>query len=297
MIETIVISGACLFVGIGLGIFFFRRKAEGRLSEIEAEAQRILSKAEKEANDLRKDAALQAKDILFQAKLELDRETKEKKEQLQSLEKRLLHKEETLDRKMEQLERKESRLLERERALEKLEGELKRKEQEAERLLEEQQKKLEEIACISRDEAKAILIRSLEEEARQEAARIVRRIEAEAKEQADRKAQEILALAVKRYSGEYVAENTVSVVTLPNEEMKGRIIGREGRNIRAIEAATGVDIIIDDTPEAVILSAFNPIRREVARISLQRLIEDGRIHPGRIEEVVAKVDKEIEASI
>ncbi len=297
MIETIVISGACLFVGIGLGIFLFRRKAERRLSEIEAEAQRILSKAEKEANDLRKDAALQAKDILFQAKLELDRETKEKKEQLQSLEKRLLHKEETLDRKMEQLERKESRLLERERALEKLEGELKRKEQEAERLLEEQQRKLEEIACISRDEAKAILIRSLEEEARQEAARIVRRIEAEAKEQADRKAQEILALAVKRYSGEYVAENTVSVVTLPNEEMKGRIIGREGRNIRAIEAATGVDIIIDDTPEAVILSAFNPIRREVARISLQRLIEDGRIHPGRIEEVVAKVDKEIEASI
>lgn len=297
MFEIVLISFVSLGIGIGIGVFFFKRKAERRLQEIEAKAQKIISEAEKEANNLRKDAALQAKDILFQTKLEFERETKEKKEQLQALEKRLLHKEETLDRKMEQVERRESRLLEKEKSIERLEVELKRKEEEVARLLEEQHKKLQEIAGITKEEAKSILIASLEEEARQEAAKMVRRIEAEAKEVADRKAQEILALAIKRYAGDYVAENTVSVVTLPNEEMKGRIIGREGRNIRAIEAATGVDIIIDDTPEAVILSAFNPVRREVARISLQRLIEDGRIHPGRIEEVVAKVDKEIEAAI
>lgn len=297
MVETIIISSICLGIGIGIGALLFKKRAETRLTEIEAKAQRIIAEAEKEANNLRKDAALQAKDILFQTKLEFERETKEKKEQLQALEKRLLHKEESLDRKMEQVERKESRLLEREKSIERLEADLKRKNEEAERLVQEQHRKLQEIAGITKEEAKAILIASMEEEARQEAAKLVRRIEVEAKEHADRKAQEILALAVKRYAGDYVAENTVSVVTLPNEEMKGRIIGREGRNIRAIEAATGVDIIIDDTPEAVILSAFNPIRREVARISLQRLIEDGRIHPGRIEEVVAKVDKEIEAAI
>jgi len=297
MIEIVLISSGCLGIGIALGVFLFKKRAENRLTEIETKAQRILSEAEKEANNIRKDAALQAKDILFQTKLEFEKETKEKKEQLHVLEKRLLHKEETLDRKMEQVERRDARLLEKEKSLERMELDLKKKGQEYDRLIEEQQKRLEEIAGISKEEAKSILISSLEEEAKQEASKLIRRIESEAKEIADRKAQEIIALAIKRFSGEYVAENTVSVVTLPNEEMKGRIIGREGRNIRAIEAATGVDIIIDDTPEAVILSAFNPIRREVARISLQRLIEDGRIHPGRIEEVVAKVDKEIEASI
>jgi ribonuclease Y len=161
----------------------------------------------------------------------------------------------------------------------------------------EQRNQLERVAGISSDEAKKLLIASMESEAKHDAAKLIRKIENETRETSKKKAQEIIALAIKRYAGEYVSEKTVSVVDLPNEEMKGRIIGREGRNIRAIEAATGIDLIIDDTPEAVILSGFNPIRREVAKISLQRLIEDGRIHPARIEEIVKKVDKEIEASI
>ena len=190
-----------------------------------------------------------------------------------------------------------SKLLEKEKGFEKIERDLTRKEAEYTQLVAEQRRRLENLAGISSEDAKQLLIKSMEEEAQHDAARIARRIETEAREQADRKAQEIIGLAIKRYSGDYVAEKTVSVVNLPNEEMKGRIIGREGRNIRAIEAATGVDLIIDDTPEAVILSAFNPVRREVAKISLERLIDDGRIHPARIEEIVAKVNKEIEASI
>jgi len=246
---------------------------------------------------VKKEAALQAKDTLYQMKVEFEKETKEKKEQLLVQEKRLFHKEENLDRKIEQLEKREGRIGERERAIDRIDKDLRRKEEEYERLIQDQRRQLENLAGISSEEAKQLLIRSMESEARHDAAKIMRRIENEARAEADRKAQEILALAVKRYSGDYVAEKTVSVVNLPNDEMKGRIIGREGRNIRAIEAATGIDLIIDDTPEAVILSGFNPVRREVAKISLERLIDDGRIHPARIEEIVAKVGKEIEGSI
>ena len=230
-------------------------------------------------------------------KLEFEKETRDRKEQFLIQEKRLLHKEENLDRKTEQLEKRESKVLERERAIDAVEKEVRKKEAECDRLIAEQRKQLERLAGISSEEAKHLLIRSMEEDAKQEAAKTLRRVENETRAEADRKAQEILALAVKRYAGDYVAEKTVSVVSLPNEEMKGRIIGREGRNIRAIEAATGIDLIIDDTPEAVILSGFNPVRREVAKVALERLIDDGRIHPARIEEIVAKVTKEIEASI
>ena len=196
--------------------------------------------------------------------------------------------------KSSNIERKERELNHKEKTLRKREGQIERKELEYEELIEEQKQQLEKISGLSADQAKELLIRAMENEARYEGARIIKKIENEAKEQADRKAKKILATAIQRYAGEYVAERTVSVVPLPSDEMKGRIIGREGRNIRALEAATGIDLIIDDTPEAVILSGFNPVRREVARLSLMRLISDGRIHPARIEDVVKKVGQEVD---
>lgn len=299
MTEIHIIGIVLLSAIIGILVGFFVRKkiVESRVDSIEKYSKKILAEAQKEARTTIKEAALQAKDTLYQMKVEFEKETKEKKEQLLIQERRLIHKEENLDRKIEQLEKRESRTAERERNVDQIEKESMKKEREWERLITDQRKQLERLAGISSDEAKQLLINSMELEAKHDAAKMIRKIENEAKGIADRKSQEILALAVKRYAGDYVAEKTVSVVNLPNEEMKGRIIGREGRNIRAIEAATGIDLIIDDTPEAVILSGFNPVRREVAKISLERLIDDGRIHPARIEEIVAKVNKEIEASI
>ncbi len=298
--TTIQILGgilAGLAAGIPVGIFIRKKIVESRIDSIEQYSKKILADAQKEARTIKKEAALQAKDTLYQTKVEFEKETKEKKEQLLIQEKRLFHKEENLDKKIEHLEKREARIAEREKSIDWTEKELHRKQAEYDRTIAEQRKQLERLAGISSEEAKKMLIKSMESEARHDAAKIIRKIENEAKVEADRKSQEILALAVKRYAGDYVAEKTVSVVSLPNEEMKGRIIGREGRNIRAIEAATGIDLIIDDTPEAVILSGFNPVRREVAKVSLERLIDDGRIHPARIEEIVSKVSKEIEANI
>jgi ribonucrease Y len=286
-----------LLLGLLIGFWGRKRIVEKQYDSIRTYSKKIINEAHKRAKALKKEAAIRAKDTVFQMKLEFEKETKEKKEQLLAQERRLFHKEESLDKKIEQSEQKEKRLLKKEKDLEALEGDLNLKHQDLERLLEGQRRELERVAGISSEEAKALLVSSMEEEAKHESAKIIRRIETEARESAQRKAEEILALAVKRYAGDYVAEKTVSVVTLPNEEMKGRIIGREGRNIRAIEAATGIDVIIDDTPEAVILSGFNPVRREVAKIALERLIDDGRIHPARIEEIVEKVSKEIEISI
>ena len=298
--TTIQMTGAILMgliVGLPLGFIVRKKIFEGRIEAIEKYSRKILDQARKEALTTKKEAELQAKDTLYQMKVDFEKETKEKKEQLLIQEKRVLHKEENLDRKIDQLEKREERIARKERSIEETLKVLEDKESEAERLIIEQKKRLEVIAGVSSEEAKKLLIDSMEIEAKNDAVKLIRRIENEAKNEADRRAKEILALAVKRYAGDYVAENTVSVVNLPNEEMKGRIIGREGRNIRAIEAATGIDVIIDDTPEAVILSGFNPVRREVAKISLERLIYDGRIHPARIEEIVSKVNKEIEASI
>jgi ribonuclease Y len=286
-----------LIAGMPFGFFLRKRIVESRVASIEQYSRKILAEAQKEAKTTKKEAALQAKDSIYQMKLEFEKETKEKKEQLLIQEKRLFHKEENLDRKIEQLEKRDTRIGERERSIDGIEKELRRKESALDRTLEEQRKQLERMAGITGEDAKQLLIKSMESEAKHDAAKMVRKIENEARAEADRKTQEILALAVKRYAGDYVAEKTVSVVNLPNDEMKGRIIGREGRNIRAIEAATGIDLIIDDTPEAVILSGFNPVRREVAKVALEKLIDDGRIHPARIEEIVAKVGKEIEASI
>ena len=286
-----------IILGLILGFWIRKRVVESQFDSIRNYSKKIINEAHKQAKTIKKEAMIKAKDTFYQMKVAFEKETAEKTEKIQSQEKRLFNKEESLDKKNEQYEQKERRLGNRERDIEKKEKGLRDKTAEFDGLIAEKRRELERIAGISSKEAKNVLMESMESEAKHEATKLIRRIENEAREDANRKSREILALAVKRYAGDYVTERTVSVVNLPNEEMKGRIIGREGRNIRAIEAATGIDIIIDDTPEAVILSGFNPVRREVAKISLERLIDDGRIHPARIEEVVEKVNKEIEESI
>ena len=286
-----------LLAGGALGYLLRYFWLEKRQRQFESDARNLVAEAKKEAETIKKEAILQAKDSLFQMKVEFEKESKEGRKEFQNLEKRILQKEENLDRKAEAVDKKESALSKREKQVAQQEKDLIDREKELEVVLKEERTKLENISGMSAQEAKEMLLRSVENEARHDAALLVKKIETEARETGDRKAKDIISLALQRYSGDYVAEKTVSVVNLPNEEMKGRIIGREGRNIRAIEASTGVDLIIDDTPEAVILSGFNPIRREVARISLERLISDGRIHPARIEEIVEKVNAEIETSI
>jgi len=286
-----------LLGGVALGVAVRKYWVERRNEQLREQANNVLNDARKEAETIKKEAILQAKDTLFQMKAEFERESKENRREFQNLEKRLLQKEENLDKKSESLDKREATIAKREKLIFQQEKELVDKENELETVINEQRMKLESLSGMSSQEAKEVLIRMVENEARHEAALMAKRIETEARETADKKAKNIIALAMQRYSGDYVAEKTVSVVNLPNEEMKGRIIGREGRNIRAIEATTGIDLIIDDTPEAVILSGFNPIRREVARVSLERLISDGRIHPARIEEIVEKVNSEVENSI
>lgn len=284
-------------IGIVAGYFIRKRVAAGNIDAAKKLAESIVEEAQKEAETIKKEASLQAKDKLYQSKIELDKETKERRQELVGLEKRLLSKEENLDRKIEALDRKDSDLGRREKNLIQQEKKNQELEKEYSATLEKERVKLEQIAGLSAEEAKRHLIELMENEAKGEAARTIKRIEDETRETAAAKAREVISLAIQRYAGDYVAERTVSVVNLPNDEMKGRIIGREGRNIRAIEAATGIDIIIDDTPEAVILSGHNPVRREVAKITLERLVADGRIHPARIEEIVNKVEQEIEQTI
>ncbi|MBI4767665.1 MAG: ribonuclease Y [Deltaproteobacteria bacterium] len=294
-----LISGILLafFLGILIGFFIRKKFTESRVESIETLSKKIVEEAKKEAETVKKEAMLQAKDSLYQMKMEFEKETKERKQEIQDQEKRILNKEQNLDRKIEIIEKRESEFEKKEKALTQKEKDALELKENYEVLISEQKKQLEYLAGISSQEAKELLLQAMENEAKHEAAKTIRRLESEAKEIADKKAKEIISLAIKRYAGDYVAEKTVSYVNLPNEEMKGRIIGREGRNIRAIEAATGIDLIIDDTPEAVILSGFNSVRREVARLSLERLISDGRIHPARIEEVVKKVSQEVEVAV
>ncbi|MEW6668246.1 MAG: ribonuclease Y [Thermodesulfobacteriota bacterium] len=295
--TDIAIAAGGVLLGLLAGFWVRKRMVEKQYDSIREYSRKIINEAHKKAKSIKREAAIRAKDIFYQMKVDFEKESKEKREQLQIHEKRLLNKEEALDKKIEQYEQREKRSAKREKDLELAEEDIRKRQSEYESLLASQRQELERVAGLSSEEAKTLLLASMEEEAQHDAAKLMRRIEMETREVAGRKAQEIIGLAIKRYAGDYVAEKTVSVVSLPNEEMKGRIIGREGRNIRAIEAATGIDIIIDDTPEAVILSGFNPVRREVAKVALQRLIEDGRIHPARIEEMVEKVTKEIDASI
>ena len=260
-------------------------------------ASSLLDEAAREAENLRKEAEIEAKEFLLQSRASFEEETKEHRRDLQQLERRLQQREENLDRKFENLDKKEQDLSNREKSVAGQQRAMAEKEKEYKNLLADQREKLESISSMTADQAKGELMNMMVEEARIESAKTIMRIEEEAKETADKKAKEIISLAVQRYSGDYVAEKTVTVVALPNDEMKGRIIGREGRNIRSFESVTGVDLIVDDTPEAVVLSVFDPIRREVARVSLERLVADGRIHPARIEEVVMKVSKEMETAL
>ncbi len=300
MIELNPYMGlVALAFGIGyLFAYWIRGKSVSDKAKVaEEEASRIIADARRKTDTMIKEADLEVKDKLFKMKSEFDSETKETRRELKNREQRLLHKEETLERKTEQMEQRDRDAARREKELKRSQENIERNERKYKALLEEQRQQLERISGLTADQAKDLLIRSLENEARYEGAKLIKRIENETKETADKRAKKIMATAIQRYAADFVAERTVSVVQLPSDEMKGRIIGREGRNIRALEAATGIDLIIDDTPEAVILSGFNPVRREVARISLTRLIADGRIHPARIEDVVKKVTQEVEQII
>ena len=293
----IIIVSLTALLGALIGFLIRKRFYDARIGSAREAAAKLIEEAEKRAEILKKEALLQAKDKFYQEKAEFEKETTEKRQELQTIEKRMLQRESHLDKKIELLDGKEVEITRREKALIQQERTVAEQEKKVAAFLEKQRVQLENIAKMSSAEAKQLLMEAMENEAKHEAAKRIRKIEEEARETADKKSKEIISLAVQRYAGEYVAEKTVSVVNLPNEEMKGRIIGREGRNIRALEAATGVDLIIDDTPEAVILSGFNPVRREVARIALERLVSDGRIHPARIEEIVQKVEQEMEVSI
>jgi len=290
-----------ILVALGVGFFvgnFLRKKLSGSLvAKAENSAERILEDARRESETILKEASLQAKDAVYQAKAEFERESKDKRRDLQSLERRIQQKEENLDKKVLLFDQRDAEFFKKEQSFNARDQAFAQKEEKLNQMIEEERQTLERISGLTSEEAKKVLMETLENEAKQDAAKRIKAIEEEARETADKKSKEILSLAIQRYAGEYVAEKTVSVVALPSDEMKGRIIGREGRNIRALEAATGIDLIIDDTPEAVILSGFNPIRREIAKLSLEKLIADGRIHPGRIEEVVAKSTEEVEQSI
>lgn len=286
-----------LGIGLVVGYMAMYVLSKRKIASSESLASRIIDEAKKEAENITKESMLQAKENLLKVKMEFERDTRERKGELDAVERRVRSMEENLEKRMDALSQKESNIENRERGLIQKEQSLQEKHEQLNRNIEEQKEKLQKIAGISSEEAKNLLIQSMESEARIEAATTIRKIEEEAKRTADKKASEIISYSIQRYAGEFVAENTVSVVNLPSDEMKGRIIGREGRNIRAIEAATGIDLIVDDTPEAVVLSSFDPIRREVARISLERLISDGRIHPGRIEDIVKKVRTEVDTII
>jgi ribonuclease Y len=281
-----------------VAVYFSAQRTEASKTEAaNAEATLILTEARTKGEILIKDAEVKAKDLLVQTRTQADHEIRERRRELAALENKIESREEVFEKRVESFERREAEFDRREQGLRAREKNLADKEGEHQALLDEARRKLETVAGLTREEAKRSIIDEIVGQARNEAAKHIRLVEEEAREEADRRAKRILTVAIERMAGEFVAERTVSVVALPSDEMKGRIIGREGRNIRAIEAATGVDIIIDDTPEAVVISCHNPIRREIARVGLERLISDGRIHPGRIEEVIRKAEQEVEESI
>ncbi len=288
-----VIGGAVFFI---LGLLQRRREAIN-LEAARAQAEEINREAREKSELIIKEAEVKAKDIVVGARAEGEREVRERRRELTQLESKLESREDTLDKRIEAFERREAELNRRDQSVRAREKNISEKEAQHQALLDEARTRLEQIAGLTREEAKRSLMDEMIGQARTEAAKHIRIVEEEAREEADRRAKRIVSIAIERLAGEFVTERTVSVIPLPNDEMKGRIIGREGRNIRAIEAATGVDIIIDDTPESIVISCHNPIRREIARVGLERLIADGRIHPGRIEEVVRKAEQEVEESI
>lgn len=298
MLTWFIVLPALAFILGAAGYYFFRAVMEKKNLELKrTEAQIIVEMAKKEAEKIKVEGELQVKEILERTKAEIERDARERQKEFSKLEKRLQNREENLDRKYESIEKREMEISRKEREISAREKIFTEKEKELDSIIIDAKRKIEEIAGMTQEAAKRELINVIENEAKHEAAKRLKQIEDELHEKSEGKAKDIIALAIQKYAGQYTSEKTISIVNLPNDDMKGRIIGREGRNIRSIEARTGVDIIIDDTPETVVISSLNPIRREIARITLERLIADGRIHPARIEEVATEVESEIEKEI
>lgn len=287
IVITAIVVG---FVSVKFAISYHTKLVEAKIGNADEKAKEIIDDALRTAETKKKEALLEAKEESIRTKNELEKEAKDRRSEVQRYEKRVLAKEEAVDRKMDSLEKKESKIVQRELELDKIRIEV--EESHAKQLAE-----LEKISGLTSEQAKEYLIKTVEDEVKHETAVMIKDLESRAREEADKKAKDLVVTAIQKCAADHVAESTISVVQLPNDEMKGRIIGREGRNIRTIETLTGVDLIIDDTPEAVILSSFDPIRREVARIALEKLIVDGRIHPARIEEMVEKAQKEVDTMI
>lgn len=300
MNEVVLVGLAGLVGGVILALVFTwirSKQSQGQLESAKQGASRIIEEAKKDAAVIRKEAEIQAKDSGLRGKADFEKEVRETRRELQSQEKRLIGKEELIDKRVDSVDKREGELSRRENALKSREKTIEDQAVECARQVDQARRQLEQVAGMTREEAKKSLIDEMTEEAKHDSAKRIRVIEEGAKEEAVRKAQKIVALAIERLAGDFVAERSVTVFPLPNDELKGKIIGREGRNIRALEAATGIDLIVDDTPETVVISGHNPIRREVARLSLEKLVADGRIHPGRIEEVVRKSEQELDEAI
>ena len=290
IVVKLIIAAVCLLAGALIGYIYRKNVGEKAIGSAEQKAKNLILDAENKSETMKKEAILEAKEEAHRLRNEAERDARERRAEIQRSERRLIQKEESMDRKLENIEKKEESITQKEQAIV-------NKQKELDKVISKQLEELERISGYTIDEAKAILLSNIEKEVLHDASLMIKDIESKAKEEADKKAKNIITGAIQRCAADHVAETTVSVVELPNDEMKGRIIGREGRNIRAIETLTGVDLIIDDTPEAVILSGFDPVRREIARIALEKLIVDGRIHPARIEEMVEKAEREVNAII